>query len=373
MRIGIDARILHHRTAGISWYTRRLLHALSLIDSENEYVLLQHRRDLEPIVHAPNFRRVALYAPVHHRFEQLPLSAETRRLGLDMIHSPDFIPPLRNRIPAVITVHDLAFIRFPNFVTKESARYYGQTELAVRRANRIIAVSNATRVDLVTMLGAPEAKINVIHEAADPLYQPIPPAEAQATLSEAGIDVPDSFILFVGTIEPRKNLGALLRAYQLLRRNYDVAQPLVLVGAEGWLHQDVHELVQSLELSDRVHFLGNVPDNRYLRALYNLASLLAHPAYYEGFGLPPLEAMACGTPVVCSNAGSLPEVVGDAALLVPPTEIESWAVSIHRLLADDALRNDLRRKGLARASTFSWEKAAVATLETYRQAVAGRR
>lgn len=369
MRIGIDARLLYYRQAGISWYTRRLLQALAQIDQENEYLILQHRGHAEPVIDAPNFRRVTLFTPAHHRFEQWPLSLETMRLGLDLIHSPDFIPPLYNRIPAVITVHDLAFLRFPNFVTAEAARYYGQTEVAVRRANRIIAVSNATRVDLVTLLGAPESKINVIYEAADPIYRPISHEQARQDLHRGGIETPDEFILFVGTIEPRKNLGTLLRAYHILRQNYGVAVPLLLAGEPGWLYHDIYDLVLRLDLSESVHFLGSIADNECLRALYNLATMLVHPAYYEGFGLPPLEAMACGLPVACSNAGSLPEVTGDAALLVPPEDVEMWAVSMHRMLTDQELREQMRAKGLARAAKFSWEKTARETLETYRQAV----
>jgi len=266
-------------------------------------------------------------------------------------------------------VHDLAFLRFPNFVTAEAARYYGQTELAVRRANRIIAVSNATRVDLVTLVGAPESKINVIYEAADPVYHPISRQQAREDLQRGGIETPDEFILFVGTIEPRKNLGTLLRAYHILRQDYDVSIPLLLAGEPGWLYHDIYELVVRLGLSESVHFLGSIADNECLRALYNLATMLVHPAYYEGFGLPPLEAMACGAAVVCSNAGSLPEVVGDAALLVPPEDVEMWAVSMHRMLTDEEMRKQMQAKGLTRAAMFSWEKAAQETLETYRQAV----
>ncbi len=370
MRIGIDVRLIYHQQAGISWYTLRLLQALSQIDQDNDYVLLQHRHQLDPLIVAPNFSSVTLLTPVHHRFEQWPLSLETRVLGLDLIHSPDFIPPLHNSIPAVCTVHDLAFLLYPNLVTADSARYYGQIEVAVKRANRIIAVSDSTRNDLVKLLGAPESKIDVIYEAADPIYRPIDHQSARQSLLSAGIAIPDRFILFVGTIEPRKNLGTLLRSYARLRSDYDVAVPLVLAGAPGWLSHDISDLVVSLGLDGHVMFTGKIPDNEHLRALYNLASMLVHPAYYEGFGLPPLEAMACGTPVVCSNAGSLPEVVGNAALMANPEDVDEWTVAMQRLLEDDRLAAELGSKGLARASTFSWEKAAKATLQTYRQAVA---
>ena len=368
MRIGVDLRLAYHQMAGISWYAIRLLTALSKLDRENHYVLLQHRRQKEPLIQAPNVTHTTLLAPVHHRLEQRILSLETKLLNLDLIHSPDFIPPLHNAIPAVITVHDLAFLLYPNFVTAESARYYGQVEEAVKRASRIIAVSHSTKHDLIEILGAPERKIDVIYEAADPAFQPIPHAVARQRLAATGIDAPEAFILFVGTIEPRKNLGTLLRAYHLLRSRYGVETPLLLSGSMGWLSENIQELVNQLGLEKHVRFLGRTSTEQLLY-LYNLATLLAHPAHYEGFGLTPLEAMACATPVVCSDAGSLPEVVGDAALLAPPDDEEAWAIALRRVLEDPDLQHSLSEQGLARARQFSWEKAARQTLETYRKAV----
>jgi glycosyltransferase involved in cell wall biosynthesis len=369
MRIGVDVRIFYHRTAGIGSYTLQLLTALSKIDEENDYLLLQHRRQVEPLVKSPRFSRMTLFTPAHHRFEQWPLSLETRFLNLDLIHSPDFIPPLHNKISSVITIHDLAFLLYPKFVTADSARYYGQVEDAVKRANRIIAVSHSTKNDIIKLLGAPESKIDVIYEAAAPFYRPIPREQAQQSLKSAGIHLPEQFILFVGTIEPRKNLATLIHAYHILKERYHHDLPLVLAGAPGWLSDDVHEIVNTLGMDEDIYFLGKTA-NEHILALYNLSTVLAHPAHYEGFGLPPLEAMACATPVVCSDAGSLPEVVGDAAMLVPPEDVEAWAVALHRIIADDRLQDDLSQKGVKRAKTFSWEKAARETLETYRKAVA---
>jgi len=369
MRIGIDVRIAYHRMAGIGWYAIRLLNALAEIDHTNEYVLLQHRKQVEPLIIAQNFTRATIFTPTHHPLEQWPLSMETRLLGLDIIHSPDFIPPMRNKIPAVITIHDLAFLLHPQFVTARSARYYGQVEEAVKHARRIIAVSNSTKNDIMALLGTPESKIDVIYEAADPMFRPLPDAESRALLADSHINPPEEFILVVGTIEPRKNLRTLIQAYHRLRKQYGHELPLLLAGAPGWLAEDVHHLVAELDLEDHVQFLGRT-DNNHLLALYNLATVLAHPAHYEGFGLPPLEAMACATPVVCSDAGSLPEVVGNAALLVPPEDVEAWAAELHRVLADDRLQSKLSKKGLDRAIQFSWTKAAQETLETYRKAVA---
>jgi glycosyltransferase involved in cell wall biosynthesis len=368
MRIGVDVRIFYHRMAGIGWYTVRLLTALSRIDQENEYVLLQHRRQTGLLVNAPRFSRATIFAPAHHRFEQWPLSIETKRLNLDLIHCPDFIPPLHNKIPAVITIHDLAFLLYPQFVTAASARYYGQVEEAVKRASRIIAVSQSTRHDIIQLLGAPDNKIDVIYEAADPMFRPIDEDAARDILQQSGLEAPDRYILAVGTIEPRKNLKTLILAYALLRERYNHSLPLLLAGAPGWLAEDVYQLVATLGLEEHVRFLGKTP-NRQLLALYNRAAVLAHPARYEGFGLPPLEAMACATPIVCSDAGSLPEVVGDAALLVQPEDVEAWAAALHQILSDEALQAEMSLRGVERAKQFSWEKAARETLETYRKAV----
>jgi glycosyltransferase involved in cell wall biosynthesis len=372
MRIAIDARIAHYTGAGIGQYAIHLAQALARLDRVNHYVLLQSRKDRRTLVDEPHVQRCSIWTPSHHRWEQEALAVEfklfpaLRRLNLDLLHSTDFIPPLRLRgFKSVITVHDLAFLRWPHFLTEESARYYGQVEAAVERADHIIAVSESTKNDLVKLLGAPRAKITVVHEAADPLYRPMSRAEALASIGSK-FPLPDEFILFVSTIEPRKNIATLLHAYRRLLDSYKIRVGLVLAGATGWLADQIFETVEQLDLQRHVTFLGRV-QNGDLLYLYNLARCLAHPAYYEGFGLPPLEAMACGTPVVVSNVSSLPEVVGDAALLIDPNNEEELAVALHRVLTDQTLHDSLRAKGLARARTFSWERTAEETLAVYQR------
>ncbi len=368
MRIGIDARITHYTGGGISQYTIHLARALARLSQADEFVLLQSRKDRRQLVHGPNVRRASLWTPSHHRFEQEALQVELplRRLGLDLLHSTDFIPPLRvNSFKSIITVHDLAFLRWPHFLTEDSARYYGQVDAAVERADHIIAVSESTKNDLVKLLGAPRDKITVVYEAADPIYRPMPREEALASM-RSKYPLPEEFILFVSTIEPRKNIATLLHAYRRLLDSYKVSASLVLAGATGWLSQQIFDTVEELGLQQHVTFLGRV-QNGDLVYLYNLARCLAHPAYYEGFGLTPLEALACGTPAVVSNVSSLPEVVGDAALLIDPNNEEELAIALHRLLCDDGLRASLRAKGLARARTFTWERAAEETLAVYQR------
>lgn len=366
MRIGIDARILAYRRAGIGIYTLRLVEQLAHIEKNDEFIILHSRRDSDTIVRQDNFQRHTLFTPSHHTLEQWTLPVETFALGLDLLHSPDFIPPFYRNYRSVITVHDLAFLRFPHFVTQDSAHHYGQIDRAVRRTDHVIAVSESTKHDLVTMLGVPERKITVIHEASDPSYRPITnQREIMDVRARYGIaDRP--YIIFVSTIEPRKNLPTLLRAIRLLLNDYPAMSDVTLAvaGEKGWLFEDVFALHQELKLDRNVKFLGRVPQED-LPALFNGAILHVHPSFYEGFGLTPLEAMACGTPTIISNTSSLPEVVGDAGLQVPPESVEEWAEAIYRLLDDTALRLVLRDKGLRRAATFSWEKAARQHLEVY--------
>jgi glycosyltransferase involved in cell wall biosynthesis len=367
MQIGVDARLIHHQPAGIGRYTSYLLRALAKANSTDQFITFQHRRHTTPLVEAANFRRATLFAPVHTRLEQWMLPLELARFPLDLLHSPDFIPPLRTTLPTVITVHDLAFLHWPHFLTKNSAAYYGQIDPAVKRADHIIVPSENTKQDLIAMLGAPQNKVTVIYEAADERFVPLPIQETRAQITQK-YRLPTSYILFVGTIEPRKNVDGLVRAFHHLCAKYGVTDTgLVIAGQRGWLYDQVLALIQELGLSDRTFLLGRVPDPD-LHRLYVAARCHVHAAHYEGFGLPPLEAMACGTPTVVANTSSLPEVVGDAALLVNPDNWEEIAIAVHRLLTDPALHAELREKGLQRAACFSWDLAARRTLEVYRQA-----
>ena len=365
MRIGIDARLVYYHQAGIGQYILRLTQALAQIDREDQFVVFKSRKDKTAIIdHQPNFKSERLWTPSHHRYERLAMSAELLPFPLDVLHSPDFIPPSHTRCPSVITMHDLAFLLYPRLLTRESARYYGQVDLAARHADHIIAVSESTKRDTVRLLGVPENKVTVIYEAAHPLFTPMSNTDELARVREH-YRLPQNFILFVSTVEPRKNLPTLLRALKLLRQNYKTDTVLAVAGNRGWLFEQVDEVVAELNLGDAVRFLGGVP-NEELVYLYNAAKLFVFPSFYEGFGLPPLEAMACGTPVIVSKVASLPEVVGDAGTLVEPEDVEGLAVAMWRILSDENLRREMRAKGLKRAQTFSWQRAARETLAVYR-------
>ncbi|MGQ9553114.1 MAG: glycosyltransferase family 4 protein [Anaerolineae bacterium] len=364
MRIGIDARLLHYQKAGISRYTRHLLEGLAQLSIDEEMLILRSRKDPPSALPATPFRSVPMWTPPHNRFEQIALRLETSRLGLDLLHSPDFIPPFRRRFRSVVTVHDLGFLLYPHLLTRESAHYYGQIDQAVRSANHIIAVSESTKRDVTHLLGAPEDKVTVIHEAINPSFRYISDRQAVAA-TRARYGLPESFVLFVGTIEPRKNLPTLFRA---MRRLVDQHKPdiaLAVVGEWGWLYAEALQVLEQLRLKEVVHFLGHVPDGD-LVYLYNAASVMAYPSYYEGFGLPPLEAMACGVPVVASDRSSVPEVIGDAGLLVTPDDDEAVAVALWHVLSDNDLRQTLVHRGFQRVRNFSIERMAQRTLALYR-------
>ena len=363
MRIGIDARLVQYSQAGISQYTLRLLQEFATLAQDDQFVVLQSRKQQGRLVDHSNFQVRSFWTPPHHRLEQLLLPFEIATIDLDVLHSPDFIPPFKRNCKSVITIHDLNFLLYPHFLTPESASYYGQIDQAVRNCDHIIAVSDSTKRDIIRLTGAAETKITVIYEAANPIYRPIKDEEFLRPI-RSRLGIGGRFILFVSTIEPRKNVPTLLMAYKQLVESYHAEADLVLAGEKGWLADEVFALVDKLGLRERVRFLGRVAPEDLL-GLYNAARLLVHPAFYEGFGLTPLEAMACGTPVVVSNTSSLPEVVGDAALLVDPTDVDGMTVAMWRLLSDNALCEQMVEKGLKRARQFNWRKAALETLDIY--------
>ena len=365
MRVGIDARLSYHQPAGISRYTKHLIEELAHLDRESAYTVFQHRKQRDPLADAPNFQRRTLFAPVHSRVEQSMLAAELSFHSLDLLHSTDFIPPLHSSIPSVITVHDLAFLRWPHFLTENHASYYSQIDKAVEHARHIIVPSESTKNDVVGQLGASPKKISIIYEAAAPHYCPLSQEQCR-TAMQAKYGIPEKYIFFVSTIEPRKNIEGLLDAFHHLRKYYGVDDTgLVLAGKPGWLYEEIYRRVEQLDLGRSTYFIGRVPDED-LHQLFVGARCHVHPAFYEGFGLSPLEAMACGTPTIVSNTSSMPEVVGDAGLIVDPSNREEIAVAMHRLLTEEPLHQELSQKGLQRASVFSWSRAALETLDVYR-------
>ena len=365
MRIGIDARIAHYSSGGIRSYVVHLLEALGQLDGDADYHVLCSRKDQRISPPDSGFRPVACWTPSHHRLERWALSVEIARLKLELLHTPDFIPPAFGYGRSVITVHDLNFLYYPRFLTAESRRYYNeQIEWAVVHADHILADSYATQADLMSLLDVPPDKITVVHLAADPSFRPVPETVFRQVVARYNLD--PGYLLFVGTLEPRKNIPGLLLAYRILLDQNVTDEPLVLVGGKGWLYDEVFDRTEALDLSDHVRFLHGVPDAD-LPGLYSAASVLVMPSFYEGFGLPALEAMSCGTPVVAANRASLPEVVGEAGLLVDPEEPEHIAEALKQVLTDEPERERMQKVGLEQAETFSWERVARETRAVYKE------
>ncbi len=287
-----------------------------------------------------------------------------RALGdLDLFHGTDGTAPILRRIPTVLTIHDLAFARFPETV-KGMNRFYlsRMAEASARRAAAVIGVSEFTRRELLELFRLPADRVRVIPEGVETVFHPAPKGDqARASYVPTGAGQP--YILAVGTLEPRKNLGALLEAFAHFRQHVP-GHCLVIVGSQDFGHPALAERLSALGLEEEVRLGGSVSDED-LADIYRGAEFLVYPSKYEGFGLPPLEAMACGTPVLAARSSSIPEVVGEAAVLFDPDDVEEMAARMIEVAASPAVRDDLQAKGLARAAGFRWEKAAAATLEVY--------
>lgn len=374
MRIGLDYTSALRQRAGIGRYTRGIVGALADLDRDNQYILIvpSDIGDAPPITGAGqmHFCRLPLaewpLTIAWHRL-RLPLYVDLFTGQLDLLHSPDFVLPPVRRARTIVTVHDLSFIRYPECAARGLVDYLNTVApRSLRRADMILADSAWTRQDIINLLGMPAEKIRVVPAGVGPEYHPISDQAALAAVRER-YHLPQRFILHVGTLEPRKNLTRLMEALHAMT-GQEPETRLVLVGGKGWLYEDIFASVERLGLANRVVFPGYVTEAD-LPAVYNLATVFAYPSLYEGFGIPPLEAMACGVPVVSSNSSSLPEVTGDAALLVEPTDTDALAAAILRALTDESLRQALRERGFARARAFSWPAAAEKLLDAYKTCV----
>ena len=354
---------MYYRRAGIAQYTRRLVQALAqgMPAQPVELSVLLDRRDADTTWVPAGVKVRRVRTPAHHRMEQTTLPLELALARIDVLHSTDFIAP-RGRYRKVITIHDLYFMEHPEVMSPAGARYYGQVALSAQRADHVIAVSEYTRREITRLLpGVPAQKMGVIYEGAeDP--QPISNLQSPSSnLENLRSKIQNArYALFVGTFEPRKNLPTLLRALKELPAEVK----LVIVGERGWGNQKLARLVNELGVTDRVIFAGRLTDSE-LDAAYRAARLLVFPSLSEGFGLPVLESMARGTPVVCSNAGALPEVAGDAALLHDPQDADALARMMRMMWSIDPVNADYAQRGKARAAQFTWARAAQQTWEVY--------
>ncbi len=374
MRIGFDATAAVRQGGGIGRYTRELLAALAAQEAANDYRLIYFtRRVAHPLPNLPaNFhvRPVPLddiWAARLWQRARLPLPVNWLTGPIEVYHSPDFtLPPVRRGTRTLLTVHDLSFIRDPESATPVLRNYLNVVvPRSVARADHVLADSLATQNDLMELYGTPPEKISVLYAGVSAAFHPITDAAARAAVRVKYQLGEAPFILAVGTLQPRKNYVRLIQAVSRQRSGIR----LVIAGGKGWLYDSIFAEVERLNLRERVLFPGFV-DDADLPALYSAARALAYPSLYEGFGLPMLEAMACGTPVVTSTASCLPEVAGDAALCVAPTEVEALAHALATVIEDESARANLIAKGRARAAEFSWVTAAQALLAQYRALLA---
>lgn len=390
MRVCLDLSPTVHRRAGWGTYARELATALSTLDAAPQLTLFYNdparAGPLPPgLAHLPTHTLPVATRP----WRLLAALSQQLNFGLDrwlpncnVFHATEHLLPRLKSCKTVLTVHDLIYALFPKYHLPLNKWFLNSfMPVFVRRADAIITVSECSKRDLVNLYGVSPERIAVVYEGVDERFHADPGPDVVASVQQR-YALPDRFMLYVGTIEPRKNLITLLDALKRLQvAGYklqvgpDSFQPstcnlqLVIAGRTGWLYQPFFDRLKALGLEDTVRLLGYVPDED-LPALYRAADVFVFPSLYEGFGLPPLEAMACGTPVICSNTSSLPEVVGDAGILVDPLDVEAWSAALARLLADAGLRAHLRRRGQDRAARFNWQETARRTLDTYRQ-VAG--
>ena len=359
--IAVDARLTHYRVGGTSRYIKEVISAFEQLQFSHDLTLLQSRKSNESL--SSLFRSAKVWTPPHHAWERAALSLELWRHHFDLLHSPDFIAPLCGAKRHIITVHDLSFIHYPEYLTADSRRYYkGQILASVDRADHILAVSEATKRDLIDVLDVPAELITVQLHGVDEIFEPLP-RETTSPVIRA-LDLPDEYILFVGTLEPRKNIVGLARAYRDLTLELPDAPQLVIVGRPGWHFEQLMADLESVGIDRKIIIRQDVIDAQ-LPALYNHATALVMPSFYEGFGLTALEAMACGTVPIVSNVSSLPEVVGDVGMLIDPHDTATISSALKKVLTDSNWREEQSTGARHRAARFRWIDTARSILDCY--------
>ena len=374
--IGLNAHLLSlersYRGAGAHTYIRHLLDYLPDVTRSLCYTAFlgdRYYRSNNPNLRLQVSRLPTTRPSVRILWEQFVQPWTLQRSGVDLLHAMAFVGPLASACPLVVTILDLSFIRYPRTFRPENRLYLRLfTRISAQRARRVITISQNTKTDVIRWLGVPSERIKVVYCGVDEYYHPLSEEEVSVFRQKKGL--PEQYLLSVGTLEPRKNLSLLLRAYARLRNAGEKLPLLIMAGGRGWMYESLFAEVERLQLADSVYFPGYVPSQE-LPLWYNGATCLLYPSLYEGFGLPPLEAMACGTPIISSNTSSLPEVIGDAGLLLDPSDEERWAEEVAKTLRKPELLRELARRGQSRARQFTWGRAAEETVYVYRCALSG--
>jgi len=373
-QVALNAHLLslsgNYRSAGISWYIYNVLKNLGQAAPDLQLTAFLHEAQFQDDYISTNISRWPTQRPaVRIMWEQMAQPYLLSRNQPDLYHAMAFVAPMITPCPFVITVYDLTFLRYPEAFrpfNRWYLRYF--TTYSVKRAQAIIAISESTRQDVINLIGKPPDQVHTIYCGADPSFRPLPSNEIETFRQSQ--QLPQAFVLYLGTLEPRKNVAGLIRAYATWYQQDPQAPLLVIAGGKGWYYQQIFELVETLGLVDKIYFPGYIPQAD-LALWYNAASLFVYPSYFEGFGLPVLEAMACGTPVITSNTSSLPEVAGQAAMLVDPKQPIALTVAMQQIMQSSEKRQLMRQAGVKQATQFRWEKTAQETVAIYRQVIVG--
>ena len=371
MRIAFDGTTLTPGRTGVGYYSEHLLHALVDASADHELVVVSNR-PLDTTRPLPSGMRVGLSGSRTPRLVWMQTGAPRllRRVGADVVHFTNGMVPLACPVPAVVTIHDMSLTLYPECHPHRRVWLNRpMVDIAARRATAIVTVSESAKHDIVRLYGVDPDRVHVVYEAAAPQFQPIRDRSAiDAVRRRYGLG--ERYILYVGTIEPRKNLPTLLEAFAHARRTNGLRHQLVFAGPYGWLSRDLEELIARLGVRDAITLTGYMPFAD-LPTLYSGAEMFVFPSIYEGFGLPVVEAMACGTPVITGRAAALVEVAGGAAEHVDPTDVRALSAALTRLAVSRDRREELSALGVRRAQSFSWARAASETLAVYRQVLRG--
>lgn len=367
MKIGIDIRQLStlDNKAGLYQYTYNLVSNLLSVDHSNSYTLLSSLRGFQGDERIKSNFILRTSGRLSGLFlNKLSIPVECLMGRLDIFHGPCFFVPYSLRCKSVVTIHDLMVLRHPEFLKPEwVVSIRKEISASVRRSDAVIAVSSFTKKEIMELLNIPEERIRVIHNGVSPIFRPIREREKiEEVKAKFGVEGP--YLLFVGNIEPKKNIETLIYAYRELRNSTSFKYPLLIAGKKSWHFPAIWKLIQQHRMEKDIIFTDVINDDE-LACLYNGAELFVFPSLFEGFGIPVIEAMACGVTVVTSNRASIPEIADDAALLVDPMNVNDIAHAMYSMLRDDKLRASLRQKGIERAKLFSWEKAARETVSLY--------
>lgn len=368
MRVAIDARKLHDY--GIGTYVRNLVTELARQDDDAEYVLLCNTADVDELnAMGRRFQPRVVRAGNYSTREQWDVPWALARARVDLFHAPHYVVSPLTTCRFVVTIHDCIHLRFPQYLPSRGALTYARMMMgfSARRSQRVLTVSQASKDDILHYLQVPASKVEVIYNALDTRLAGEPTADEVAHVRER-FQLTAPFVLYTGNIKPHKNVDRLIEAFSQLRGQGFTDTKLLIIGDEISKYPNLRRLVHRHQLHQHVRFLGFVPDAT-LAVLYRLAAVFVFPSLYEGFGLPPLEAMAAGAPVITSNTSSLPEVVGDAAILIDPMDPGAIAQAMARVLTDAPLRADLIRRGRDRVHAFSWERSVARIRAVYGELV----